>query len=505
MKREEYKQFDGIGLQELMNKKAVQPVEVLQASIDQLKQVNPDINAVARERFRKAEAEQQQVRLHSNTGQTFSGVPTALKDLGQSLKGEENIAGTNLLKGQAASATSHLVRRMQEAGLTPIAHSTTPELGLKNITEAKVYGPTRNSWNLNHSPGGSSGGSAALISAGVVPIAGASDGGGSIRIPASFSGLFGLKPTRGRTPVGPGAGRQWQGAAIDYVLTKSVRDNARMLDHLQTIQEEAAFQTPLFETGYEKSIQSLKKSRYTIGFSVDSPVGTPVSAEAKAAVRKTARFFEEQGHQVEEVVPDIDGKQLMRDYYMMNCGEMGALLTDIEKVKGRPLQKEELETESWMFYTAGKKVSAAAFSKSLQAWDAAAAAMANYHATYDFYLTPASAFSAPEIGELTHSDEEAAYYKMKIEELEGDKQQELIYEMFLPSLTYTPFSQVANLTGQPAMSVPVHLTKEHLPIGAQMMASKGKEHLLLQLAKQLESSDIWQGLKANPYFSTFNS
>lgn len=504
MKKEEYKQFDGVGLQELFHKKAIKPQEVLEASIDQLKQVNPDLNAVARERFAQAEAEQQ-ASFNPNIPQSFNGVPTVLKDLGQSLKGEENIAGTNLLKGKAASATSHLVRRMQQAGLTPIAYSTTPELGLKNITEAKAYGPTRNPWNLNHSPGGSSGGSAALVSSGVVPIAGASDGGGSIRIPASFSGLFGLKPTRGRTPVGPGTGRQWQGAAIDYVLTKSVRDNARMLDHLQTIQEEAAFQTPIFETGYEKSIQSLEKSRYTIGFSVESPVGTPVSAEAKEAVYKTVRFLEEQGHRVEEAAPDIDGRQLMRDYYMMNCGEMGALLTDIEKMKGRPIQKEELETESWMFYTAGKKVDAAAFSKSLQAWDDAAASMADYHETYDFYITPASAFSAPEIGELTHSEEEAAYYKTKIEELEGDQQQELIYEMFLPSLTYTPFSQVANLTGQPAMSVPVHLTKKHLPIGAQMMASKGKEHLLLQLAKQLESSAIWQGLKANPYFSSFSS
>lgn len=502
MKREEYIQYDGIGLQELLEKKAIKPEEVLQASIDQLNVVNPDINAVARERSRKAEREQAHISSVPNRLQSFSGVPTVLKDLAQTIKGEENIAGSALLQGNFAQSTAYIVDRFKQAGLTPIAYSTTPEFGLKNITEAKVYGPTRNPWNLKHSPGGSSGGSAALISSGVVPIAGASDGGGSIRIPASFSGLFGLKPTRGRTPVGPGAGRQWQGAAIDHVLTKSVRDNARMLDHLQTVQEEAAFQTPLFAAGYENSIETVHNVRYKIGFSVESPVGTPVSAEAKAAVYKTIQWLEEQGHQVEEVAPDIDGKELMRHYYLMNCGEMGALLTDIEKMKGRALKQEELETESWMMYTAGKNVNAAAFSKSLQAWDDAAAKMAAYHENYDLYLTPATAYSAPEILELTPLPNEAASYKTEIEELHADKQQELIYEMFLPSLTYTPFSQLANLTGQPAMSVPVHLTQERLPIGVQMMASKGKEHLLLQIAKQLEDSSIWQGLKGDPYFSS---
>lgn len=502
MKREEYIQFDGIGLQELLEKKATKPEEVLQASVDQLNLVNPDINAVARERIRKAEAEQAQFSSKSNCVQSFSGIPTAFKDLGQTIKGEENIAGSALLHGNIAPSTAYIVNRFKQAGLTPIAYSTTPEFGLKNITEAQVYGPTRNPWNLKHSPGGSSGGSAALVSSGVVPIAGASDGGGSIRIPASFSGLFGLKPTRGLTPVGPGAGRQWQGAAIDHVLTKSVRDNARMLDHLQTVQEEAAFQTPLFAPGYEKSIETVPNAHYKIGFSVESPVGTPVSAEAKAAVYKTIQWLEEQGHHVEEVAPEIDGKELMRHYYLMNCGEMGALLTDIEKMKGRALKQEELETESWMMYTAGKNVNAAAFSKSLQAWDSAAAKMAAYHETYDFYLTPATAFSAPKIGELTHLPDEAADYKTTIEELNADKQQELIYEMFLPSLTYTPFSQLANLTGQPAMCVPVHLTEDGMPIGVQMMASKGQEHFLLQIAKQLEDSTIWQGLKGNPYFSS---
>src|SRR5699024_5326912 len=181
MKREEYIQYDGVGIQELLEKKVIKTEEVLQASIDQINVVNPEINAVARERSRKEEREQANISSVPNRLEAFSGVPTVLKDLAQTIKGEENIAGSALLLRNFAQSTAYIVDRFKQAGLTPIAYSTTPEFGLKNITEAKVYGPTRNPWNLKHSPGGCSGGSTALIRSGVVPIVGSCGGGGSSR------------------------------------------------------------------------------------------------------------------------------------------------------------------------------------------------------------------------------------------------------------------------------------------------------------------------------------
>lgn len=496
MKREEYIQLDGIGLAELLEKKEVSYKEVLDASYEQLEKVNPILNAITYTRKEKAYEE-----IKETKGGAFSGVPTALKDISQTIKGEPSTGGARLMKDAIAPQTAHFTQKLLDSGVISIGNSTTPEFALKNITESKLHGPTRNAWNADHAPGGSSGGAAALVASGVVPIAGASDGGGSIRIPASFSGLVGLKPTRGRTPVGPGAGRNWQGAAIDFVLTKSVRDSARMLDQLQVVQQQAAFQTPLFEGNYEQTAKTVFNKPLKIGFTTASPVGTPVSEDAKEAVLKVVKWLEEQGHHVEEADNGVDGHALMRNYFLMNSGEMATLMTKIEAMMPRKVTEKDVEVETWLLNLAGQNVSAAAFSSSLASWDVAAEQMAIFHETYDFYVTPAAAFGAPKIGELTHSEEEENRLIEQMSTLAPSEQQALIYDMFLPSLTYTPFTQLSNLTGQPAISVPVHMTTDHLPIGVQFVAPKGSDERLLQIAHQLEASDLWVGMKGNAYFS----
>ncbi|MGE6631908.1 amidase [Bacillus sp. NPDC077027] len=484
----EYMTYDATGLAELVRNQQVTPQELLDTAFSRLEQVNPVLNAVVRTRQEKVKEEMQHLTSH----QPFAGVPFVLKDISQGLKGEPLTAGAQLLKDLKAKTDSHLVQRLKHAGLLMIGHTNTPEFGLKNITEPVLYGPTRNPWNLEHSPGGSSGGTASAIAAGIVPAGGASDGGGSIRIPASFSGLFGLKPTRGRTPVGPGIGRQWQGASIDFALTRTVRDSAALLDLLQVIQPEAAFQTPLYAGSYAEDLVK-RTSRMRIAYCVDSPVGTKVSKEAKEAVLQTVKWLSEQGHEIKEAKPSIDGVHLMEQYYVMNSGEMSALFTSLERSLGRPVKVEETEIVAWVLAEAGKNVTVAAYTESLDAWDAAAAQMASFHHTYDLYVTPTTAFSAPRIGELTHTEEETESL-LKVSELDMPKQQEMIYEMFLKSLTYTPFTQLANLTGQPSMSVPVHVTKEGLPLGVQFTAPKGKEDWLLRLAAEIEQSPIWQGV-----------
>jgi len=496
MNLSEYIKFDGTDLAKLIKNKEVSKQELVEISFSQLDIANRQINAVTHKR---KESVLKEIK-GKDKNRPFEGVPIFLKGLSQKIQGELDIGGARLLKEQRASVTSNFVKSLHSAGFLSLGYSTTPEFGIKNITEPKLYGPTCNPWNPEYSPGGSSGGAAALVASGVVPIAGASDGGGSIRIPASFCSLFGLKPTRGRIPIGPGVGRQSQGAAISFVLTRTVRDAARLLTSMQIVQQEAAFQIPLFQERFEDAMKRKFQRKMKIGFTTNSPVGTPVSDDAKQAVGKVVTWLEEQGHEVEEVDNTIDGIQLMRDYYLMNSVGIATLIQQLEKMIDRKIHADDVEIETWLLNLAGKNVSAVGFSKSLASWDKAAAKMAELHQTYDFYVTPTTGYHAPEIGELTHSEEKEATLRDQIETTYSTKQQELIYEMFLPSLAYTPFTQLANLTGQPAVSVPVHLTKDGLPLGVHIMAPKGEESKLLQLAYQLEQTELWIGMKGNPYF-----
>lgn len=492
-----YLTLDATEMAELIQKREVTASELMDLSFQQLEKVNPSLNAITTTRKNKALGEAKNTGIENGP---FTGVPILLKNISQSLKGEPLTSGSKLLATVIADHDSHLVKKVRDAGFLFMGHTNTPEFGLKNITEPEAYGATRNPWNTAHSPGGSSGGSAAAIASGVVPIAGASDGGGSIRIPASFTGLFGLKPTRGRTPVGPGVGRQWQGASIDFALSRSVRDSAAMLDVLQIVQPEAAFQTPLFSGSYKEAMYQPFERPLNIAFTTKSPVGTPVSKDAERAVEKTVKWLEQQGHNVEEKDNGVDGTQLMKDYFLMNSGEISAVVAQLEKAIGRSITADDVEIETWVLNQAGKSVSAAEFSASLASWDTAAAQMAKLHQTYDFYITPASAFTAPEIGELTYSTSAQELLRSQISEINKQEQQALIYDMFSPSLTYTPFTQLANLTGQPGISVPVYLSEQGLPLGVQVMAGKGEENRLLQLAYQLEQSDLWVGMKGNPMF-----
>ncbi|MDH5159336.1 amidase [Heyndrickxia oleronia] len=494
MDKEVYLTHDGVSLANLIKKKEVSPKELVEAAYEQMEAVNPHLNAVVRTRKEKVMEEIDQLHIEE---QPFAGVPIVLKDISQSIKGEPLTSGSKLFINNISKRDSNFVDRLRKAGFLFLGHTNTPEFGLKNITEPEIYGPTRNPWNTNYSAGGSSGGSAASVASGIVPIAGASDGGGSIRIPASFTGLFGLKPTRGRTPVGPGVGRQWQGASIDFVLSRSVRDSAALLDFLQTIQPEAAFHIPLFDGSYYEEMKKKANKKFRIAFTTKSPVGTPVDEEAKLAIYKTVQWLEEQGYEVEEKSNNVDGIRLMENYYIMNNGEMAGMVDSIEKSLGRAITANDMEIVSWVLTVAGKSVTAAEFTQSIAEWDLAAAQMAEFHKNYDLYLTPATANSAPKIGELTQNENEISEL-MKISELTKNEQLKLVYDMFEPSLTYTPFTQLANLTGQPAISVPVHLTKNGLPLGVQFMAPKGKEHWLFKIAGEIEDSDLWIGMKGNP-------
>lgn len=474
---------DGLYYAKQVRDKKISARELIEESFRTIEKVNPLLNAVIHTRKEKALAEGE-TRDFSN--QIYGGVPILLKGIGQSLAGEPNTAGSHLLKDAVAQTTSHYVRALEKAGFVVIGQTNVPEFAFKNITEPKLYGPARNPWNPNHTPGGSSGGASASVAAGMVPIAGASDGGGSIRIPASFTGLVGLKPTRGRTPIGPGVGRSWQGASISFALTKSIRDTAAMLDALQVVQPAAAFQTPLFEPGYLKTLHHLQSKSFRIAFSLESPIGTVVNEEAKKAVLKTVKWLEANGHQVTEKTPDIDGIKLMKSYYVMNSGETAAMMEGIEESLKRPLTFDDMELGTWVLYNAGKSISAASYSNTLTTWDQAAEVMADFNETYDLYLTPATADAAPEVG-VQWQDESVLDQMRHIEGYSMAQQQQIVWDMFDKSLPTTPFGMQANLTGQPSISLPVHLTARGLPLGVQFTAPKGREDWLLMIGRALEA------------------
>lgn len=493
-----YKNYDGLGLAELIKKKQLQPKEVLDAAIQTVEQQNPSLNAVIRPMYEKAEKQMGSVDL---TG-AFAGVPMLLKDIGQEIVGEKMTEGSKALQSYLAEADSEYVKQVRKTGAVFIGQTNVPEFALMGITEPSFYGPTRNPWNLNYTPGGSSGGSAAAVASGMVPIAGANDGGGSIRIPGAYCGLFGMKPTRGRTPVGPKRGRNWQGASVDHILSRSVRDSAAMLDEIKYFEKGAAFYAPSFEGSYLQMLQAPLTEKRRIAFSVRSPLGSEVQQECKTAVYNAAKLLESMGYEVEEVDAPVDGRKIAKSYLTMYFGEVAAAIASLEDVLGRKAVISDVELTTWILGLVGKATSAEEVVLSIREWDRAAFAMETFHETYDFYMTPTTAFLPAKIGELEpkKSEQLAMQFASKLSMGGLLKKAGIVEQVAESNLMRTPFTQLANLTGQPAMTVPLHLSAEGLPVGVQFMAARGREDLLYALAGQLEQSDLWVPVEKNPMF-----
>lgn len=397
-----YKNYDGLGLSELMKKKEVHPKEVLIETIKTIEMHNPKLNAVINKFYEKAEKMAENVDL---TG-TFAGVPMLVKDIAQEIEGERITLGSKAYLNYKAKADSNYIKNVRKTGAIFVGQTNIPEFALMGITEPKVYGPARNPWNTELTPGGSSGGSAAAVASGMVPIAGANDGGGSIRIPGAYCGLFGMKPTRGRTPVGPFYGRYWQGASVDLILSRSVRDSAAMLDAISVYEKGAAFHVLPYQGSYLNQVQVPPDKKLNIAFSVQSPLGTDVHPECKEAVINTARYLESLGHNVIEMEAPVNGKKLSHSYLTMYFGEVAAVLASLKEILGRKARMSDVETTTWILGLVGKATSAEEFVLSLREWDIAAMAMENFHETYDFYLTPTTAMLAAKIGELEPSSSE---------------------------------------------------------------------------------------------------
>lgn len=474
---------DATAVAEAIKSGLLTPEEAVQQAISTIKTKNKDVNAVTYFRETQALAEAQNL---TDFSKPFAGVPILLKGLGHSMKGLPNTSGSCLLRQNIATHTTNFTQTLINAGFIIIGQSNVPEFGLKNHTDSKLFGPARNAFNLEHSPGGSSGGAAAAIQAGMVPLASASDGGGSIRIPASFSGLVGLKPSRGRTAMGPGTWRGWGGAAVNFALTKSVRDTKTLFQLLQVEQTANPFMiSKISEQMFiaaEKNTENLR-----IAYSTVSPVGSPVSAEAIAAVEKMAQFFLDHGFAVTEATPKTEGLKLMTAYYTMNGAEQANTFNFIESKLGRLINKTEVEAQTWALAQYGKHISGSDYSAALTTWDQGAEQMMFFHEKYDILMQPATAETAPKINKLFQS-EELLNQMIYAEEYSGQELKQITWDMFAEALKITPFSQQANLTGQPAISLPLHTAGDGLPMGVQFLAPKGREDWLLALSKYIEDA-----------------
>lgn len=490
----EYEKYDGIGLSELIKKKEVTPNEVLEAAIAKIEKLNPRLNAVITKMYDEAK---EVVDRGVKTG-VFAGVPMLLKDISQLYKGVRYTMGSKLLRDFVPDIDSEFVKRIKNSGALIIGKTNVPEFGLMGTTEPEYFGPTKNPWDLKRTPGGSSGGSAAAVASRMVPVATGNDGGGSIRIPASCCGVFGLKPSRGRTPNGPLNGEIWMGLVVEHALTVSVRDSAAMLDVTMGADTGAPYEIKPPTRSYLKTMD-IPPKKLKIAFSVENPLSSDVHPLCRNAVLKTVDLLDELGYDMEEKTPDIDFKELAQSYIVSMFGEVTFLLKDLEKILDKKIKSSDIEMSSWILAKIGEIVPIWKASWAKHTWDMVARKMGEFHKEYDLYLTPTMAQPPAFIGEVVPTSTEKLLMGF-IDKLRLGKVislDDVIEKLAYKQLSRMPYTQLANQTGQPAMSVPLFTTKDGLPIGVHFTAAYGKESLLFKLARQLEMAKPWKDRTAS--------
>lgn len=468
MNLSEYVEFDGLGLAELVRKGEVSSRELAQCASAMIEEYNPSINAVL-EVFTDVE----DVLSAAPVGAPFSGVPFLVKDLVLQAKGRANEMGSRLAAGLVAPADSDLMARYREAGLVTLGRTATPEMGYNIATETVLNGDTRNPWDTSRSPGGSSGGSAAAVAAGIVPLAHANDGGGSIRIPAACCGLVGLKPTRGRVPTGPGAAEGLGGFGIELGLTRTVRDTAALLDVVQGPGVGDPYVIAGPESSYMSCLERVPRS-LKIAVTTESWSGVPVDPEISAAVNAVAHACESMGYAIEEARPELDAEAFAQANTDLWSAHIAHWVMDICAATGRPADISTLEQATLAVHEHGLSLSAVDLLHAQDFFNLVSRGFGQFFQTYDLLLSPTTAQLAWPIGQ--HASEGGSYSARSWTD-----------HVFTPA----PFTAVFNCTGQPAISLPLARSKSGLPIGVQFAASFGREDILLSLAAAFEQSMPW--------------
>ncbi|MCP1288824.1 amidase [Chromobacterium sp. S0633] len=487
----EYEDYDGIGLAQLIADGQISAGEAAAAAQARLERWNPALNAVCLPLPEQAQA---QLRQAQGAG-PLAGCPVLIKDLLADIAGVPTRNGSRLFDGYVAPRDADIIQRYRQGGLIFIGKTATPELGLSPYTESEVYGLSRNPWDLTRTPGGSSGGSAAAVAAGIVPIAHGGDGGGSIRIPASNCGVFGLKPSRGRGPAGPDYSEGWQGLVCQHALTRSVRDSAAMLDLLAGGPRGGeAYYWPAPEQSFFAAHQR-EPGKLRVAWSKRPILGGALHPDCAAALDDALALLTELGHEVEEASPPLASpEEYNRAMLAIICGEMAGLLRDIERRTGKPARHQQLEAASWALARYGERLSAGelAWARGF-AWEQARI-METFHQRYDALATPTLNQPPALVGGLGPSAAETAISRWMLGKLGWDWT--LRFGQLIPAtsrrlMEYLGWTIPFNMSGQPAMSVPLYWSQAGLPIGVQFVARCGDDLTLLRLARQLEQARPW--------------
>ncbi len=483
----EFERYDALGLAELVRRGEVQAVELVEAAIARVEARNPTLNAVIHPMFERArEAARRQL-----PDGPLAGVPLVLKDLHAALAGEPLTSACRFLQSYVPDHDSEVVTRLKRAGLIFIGKTNCPELGIMGITEPALYGPTRNPWNPEHTPGGSSGGSAAAVASGMTPVGHGGDGGGSIRIPASCCGLFGLKPTRGRIPTGPDTGESWCGFDSDGFLSWSVRDSAALLDATHGPDLGAPYFPPPVERPFLEEV-GRDPGTLRIAFFTGSLLGETVHPDCQEAVRRAAALCRDLGHQVEEAVPAFDRELMVRSYLSVVAASVALDISRGEEIMGRKASPNDFEPETWMLGLIGRKMSAHDLIDALEARHLAWRRIAAFFDSYDILITSTLAWPPQKIGAAALTRGQRAQLAFLRTVPVGKLLDAALDELASSALERTANTMLFNMTGQPAMSVPLHQGTDGLPIGVQFAGRFGSEATLLRLASQLEAARPWK-------------
>jgi amidase len=471
-------QLDATAQAELVRNGDATATELTRAAIERIEALQPRVNALTTNRFERALEEAaltDQGQGVAPADAPFRGVPFLVKDLAIPMAGEPAHEGMRALKesGWVAPITSHLARRWQEAGLIILGRTNSPELGIMPTTEPEAYGPTRNPWNTDRSSGGSSGGSAAAVASGMVPAAHASDGGGSIRIPAACCGLVGLKTSRGRVSVGPSSGEIARPLSVQFAVTRTVRDAAALLDVAAGPEPGDPFVAPAPSRSYRAEVGADPGS-LRIGIMTTMPGSEEnVHPDCVAAAEWAARLLETAGHKVEVAHPEtLDNPERMEAFIPMWSAMAASNLAIWGRALGRELGEDDVEPLTWLLAEHGRRVDAVAYTDALFSMQAFTRRFMQWWADgWDLLLTPTLGEPPPELGVLSTPDEPFVGYGR--------------------AATFTPYSPVANQTGQPAISLPLEQGADGMPVGVHLVADYGREDVLLRVAAQLETAAPW--------------
>jgi amidase/6-aminohexanoate-cyclic-dimer hydrolase len=463
----DYDAHDALGLAERVHKGDVTPQELLEIAIARVEARDPEINAVVIRMFEEA---RRAVKNGLPDG-PLCGVPFLIKDLHAPCAGVRMTNGSQLFADFVSERDSELVARYRRAGLVLFGKSASPEFGVTTSTESALFGQTRNPWRTTHSAGGSSGGAAAAVAAGILPAAHASDGGGSIRIPAACCGLFGLKPTRARNPAGPAVGEGWSGMSAAHVITRSVRDSAALLDATQGPELGAPYWAPPPRRAFLEEVRA-DPGRLRIALQLEAFNGAPVHADCAQAARDAAELCATLGHAVEEARLEVDAAAFSSAAQLVIGANLLAELVDRTAVLGRELAAGDVEPGTYALAEAARRADASEYARAIVTIHAVGRQMARFLERYDALLTPTLATPPLELGRL-------ALTNTDFERLAQD------------IMATVGFTQIFNVAGNPAMSVPLHWNADGLPIGVQFAGRFGDEATLFRLAGQLESARPW--------------